>query len=171
MNIKKISTPLAIALLMFPQLIETMYSPALTSIKNHFSVSAENAAQGLSIFFIAFAFGVVFWGTLCDIIGRRRSTLAGLAIFIIAAIGTYLAPNFDLFLYGFGTCAFGAAVGSVCTQTILRDSFEGIELSRLFSIAATSVGISPVIGMMIGSWLTSHGGYMWVFAADRKSVV
>ncbi|SMY31684.1 Inner membrane transport protein YdhC [Photobacterium malacitanum] len=165
MNIKKISTPLAIALLMFPQLIETMYSPALTSIKNHFAISAENAAQGLSIFFIAFALGVVFWGTLCDIIGRRRSTLAGLALFITAAIATYLAPNFDLFLYGFGTCAFGAAVGSVCTQTILRDSFEGPELSRLFSIAATSVGISPVLGMMIGSWLTAHGGYTWVFAA------
>ncbi|SMY15682.1 MFS transporter [Photobacterium aquimaris] len=165
MNIKKISTPLAIALLMFPQLIETMYSPALTSIKNHFAVSAENAAQGLSIFFIAFALGVVFWGTLCDIIGRRRSTLAGLALFIAAAIATYLAPNFDLFLYGFGACAFGAAVGSVCTQTILRDSFEGLALSRRFSIAATSVGISPVLGMMIGSWLTAHGGYTWVFAA------
>ncbi|CEO39004.1 MFS transporter [Photobacterium kishitanii] len=165
MNIKKISTPLAIALLMFPQLIETMYSPALTSIKNHFAVSAENAAQGLSIFFMAFAFGVVFWGRLCDIIGRRYSTLAGLALFIIAAIFTYLAPNFDLFLFGFGSCAFGAAVGSVCTQTILRDSFEGAELSRLFSIAATSVGISPVIGMIIGSWLTSHGDYTWVFAA------
>ncbi|PSW62548.1 MFS transporter [Photobacterium kishitanii] len=165
MNIKKISIPLAIALLMFPQLIETMYSPALTSIKNHFAVSAENAAQGLSIFFMAFAFGVVFWGRLCDVIGRRNSTLAGLTLFIISAIFTYFAPNFDLFLFGFGSCAFGAAVGSVCTQTILRDSFEGAELAWLFSIAATSIGISPVIGMLIGSWLTSHGDYTWVFAA------
>ncbi|MCG3863246.1 MULTISPECIES: MFS transporter [unclassified Photobacterium] len=165
MNIKKISTPLLISLIMFPQIIETMYSPALTSIKNHFEISTENAAQGLSIFFMAFAFGVVFWGALCDIIGRRRSTLAGLTLFIFSAIFTYFAPRFDLFLAGFGCCAFGAAVGSVCTQTILRDRFEGAELSRLFSIAATSIGISPVIGMIVGSWLTAHGGYTWVFAA------
>ncbi len=97
MNIKKISIPLAIALLMFPQLIETMYSPALTSIKNHFAVSAENAAWRFIHFFMAFAFGVVL-GRLCDVIGRRNSTLAGLTLFIISAIFTYFASNFDLFL-------------------------------------------------------------------------
>ena len=45
---------------MFPQLIETMYSPALTSIKNHFSVTTSEAAQALSLFFMVFAVGVVF---------------------------------------------------------------------------------------------------------------
>ena len=163
--IEKISIPLAVVLLMFPQIVETMYSPALTSVKNHFGVSSSEAAQAMSIFFIAFAFGVVFWGRMCDVLGRRISTLLGLTVFIIAAIFTMLSPTFDLLLMGFGCCAFGAAVGSVCTQTIIRDGYQGKELSHVFSIVGTSIGISPVVGMLTGSWLTSTGGYKWVFCA------
>ena len=163
--IEKISIPLAVVLLMFPQIVETMYSPALTSVKNHFGVSSSEAAQAMSIFFITFAFGVVFWGRMCDVLGRRISTLLGLSVFIIAAIFTMLSPTFDLLLMGFGFCAFGAAVGSVCTQTIIRDGYQGKELSHVFSIVGTSIGISPVVGMLTGSWLTSTGGYKWVFCA------
>ncbi len=163
--IGKISIPLAVVLLMFPQIVETMYSPALTSVKNHFGVSSSEAAQAMSIFFIAFAFGVVFWGRMCDVLGRRVSTLLGLVVFIIAALFTMLAPTFTLMLTGFGCCAFGAAVGSVCTQTIIRDGYQGKELSHVFSIVGTSIGISPVVGMLAGSWLTSVGGYKWVFMA------
>ena len=139
--IEKVSIPLAIVLLMFPQIIETMYSPALTSVKSTFSVSSNEASKAMSIFFFAFAFGVVFWGRMCDIVGRRPSTLLGLVVFIISAIFTMLAPTFNLLLAGFGCCAFGAAVGSVCTQTIIRDGYRGKELSHVFSIAGTSVGI------------------------------
>ncbi|CED59295.1 MFS transporter [Moritella viscosa] len=161
-EVKKISIPLAVILLMFPQIIETMYSPALTSIKNHFGVSAAAAAQALSIFFIAFAVGVVVWGRMCDVIGRRTSTLTGLIVFIISATFTLMAPTFDMILTG---CAFGAAVGSICIQTIIRDGYHGMELSHVFSIVGTSIGLSPVIGMLTGSWLTAHGGYTWVFSA------
>ncbi|WP_063344179.1 MFS transporter [Vibrio jasicida] len=163
--IEKVSIPLAVVLLMFPQIIETMYSPALTSVKSTFGVSSNEAAQAMSIFFVAFAFGVVFWGRMCDVIGRRVSTILGLIVFIIAAIFTMLAPTFNLLLTCFGCCAFGAAVGSVCTQTIIRDGYHGKELSHVFSIVGTSIGISPVIGMLAGSWLTSFGGYQWVFIA------
>ena len=162
-NINKISIPLAVTLLMFPQIIETMYSPALTSIKTHFGVTGSTAAQGMSVFFIAFAIGVVFWGRMCDIIGRRYATLIGLILFIGSAIITLFASTFTLLLIGFGCCAFGAAVGSVCTQTILRDCYQGAELGRVFSIIGTSIGISPILGMITGSWLTINGGYKWVF--------
>ena len=130
--IEKISIPLAVALIMFPQIIETMCSPALTSVKNSFRISENQAAQAMSIFFIAFAFGVVFWGRACDIIGRRPSTLLGLVVFILSAIFSMMATDFDGFLTGFGCCAFGAAVGSICTQTIIRDGYHGKELGMSF---------------------------------------
>jgi MFS family permease len=72
---------LAIALLMFPQIAQTLYSPALADIGQAFAVRPQEAAQTLSVFFLAFAFGVVVWGRLCDRIGRRPSMLAGLALY------------------------------------------------------------------------------------------
>lgn len=40
---------LVTALLMFPQIVETIYSPALTDISRYFSISAAEAAQTLSV--------------------------------------------------------------------------------------------------------------------------
>ncbi|ROS00262.1 putative MFS family arabinose efflux permease [Sinobacterium caligoides] len=161
---EKISLSFSVALLMFPQVIETMYSPALTSIKAQFGVSTSTAAQALSVFFIAFAFGVIFWGRMCDVIGRRQSMLGGLAVLTIGSCSALIASNFNILLCSFAVCAFGAAVGSICTQTMIRDSYQGKDLAHVFTIAATSIGISPVVGLLLGSWLTAQGGYLWVFA-------
>lgn len=112
---------LAIALVMFPQIAQTLYSPALADISLTFAVSAEMAAQMLSVFFLGFALGVVVWGGVCDRIGRRPAMLGGLALY---ALGTVLGLNvdtFDALLAVQALAAFGAAVGSVVTQTILRD--------------------------------------------------
>jgi MFS family permease len=68
---------LVTALLMFPQIVETIYSPALTDISRYFSVSAAKAAQTLSLYFIGFAVGVLFWGRFSDRHGRRPALLAG----------------------------------------------------------------------------------------------
>ena len=72
---------LAVALLMFPQLAQTLYSPALGDIGQAFAVGPERAGQSLSVYFLAFAFGVVVWGRLCDRWGRRPVMLAGLSMY------------------------------------------------------------------------------------------
>ncbi len=46
-----------VLLLMLPQVAETIYSPALTSISDAYAVSYSQAAQTLSVYFGAFALG------------------------------------------------------------------------------------------------------------------
>lgn len=59
---RKLTLTLATSMMMFPQVVETIYSPALTHIADGLRVSAEMAAQTLSCYFLAFALGVVVWG-------------------------------------------------------------------------------------------------------------
>lgn len=49
---RALSLSLAIALMMFPQIVETIYSPALTDIASAFNVDAEQASQTLSLYFL-----------------------------------------------------------------------------------------------------------------------
>lgn len=51
-----------ILLVMFPQFVETIYSPALPLIAREFGVNEETATLTISFYFIAFAAGVIFWG-------------------------------------------------------------------------------------------------------------
>ncbi len=164
MNMKHpLSLWLAVALMMFPQIVETIYSPALTGIASAFSVNAEQASQTLSLYFFAFALGVVFWGRACDTVGRRPTILAGLLVYGIASMGALFISQFYLLLLLRMLAAFGAAVGSIGTQTAMRDSYQGHELAKVFSIMGIALAISPALGMLLGSGLVSLAGYRGVF--------
>ncbi|MHC8352083.1 MFS transporter [Pseudomonas sp. RT4P38] len=153
---------LAIALLMFPQIAQTLYSPALADIGQAFAVGPQEAAQTLSVFFLAFAFGVVVWGRLCDRIGRRPSMLAGLALYAGASVLAMSASSFNALLMAQALAAFGAAVGSVVTQTVLRDRFKGAELAQVFSVMGIALAASPAIGLFAGASLVQGFGYRGV---------
>ncbi|HCH51125.1 MAG TPA: MFS transporter [Proteus sp.] len=161
---RKLSLWLAIALMMFPQIAETIYSPALTDISNGFNVSAGEAGQTLSLYFFAFALGVIIWGRLCDVIGRRPTMLAGLFIYAIACLGVFISQDFSVLLGLRMLSAFGAAVGSVGTQTIMRDVYSGDELAKVFSVMGAAIALSPAIGMLSGSLLVNYAGYQGVFS-------
>ncbi|WP_234418467.1 hypothetical protein [Dongshaea marina] len=62
MNNVRLSLGLAMILLMFPQIAETIYSPALPSISLGFAVKPEVAAQTLSVYFFGFALGLLYGG-------------------------------------------------------------------------------------------------------------
>ncbi|WP_448650805.1 MFS transporter [Pseudomonas fluorescens] len=149
----------AIALLMFPQLAQTLYSPALGDIGEVFGVGPERAGQTLSVYFLAFALGVVVWGRLSDRWGRRPVMLAGLALYVGATLLALSVTTFKALLLAQALAAFGAAVGSVVTQTMLRDRFHGAELAQVFSVMGIALAASPALGLFSGATLVQHFGY------------
>ena len=156
---------LVVGLMMFPQIVETIYSPVLTHIATEFRVSEEQASRTLSVYFLAFALGVVCWGWLCDRIGRRPAMLAGLLTYGGGTLLALLVNQFETLLLARVIAAFGAAAGSVVTQTMLRDSYQGSELARVFSVMGIALSLSPVLGLVSGGLLADGFGYLGVFGA------
>ena len=152
-------------LIMFPQLAETIYSPALPDIARAFQVSSERAAQTLSVYFVAFAIGVALWGWLSDSIGRRPAMMAGLLCYGTGCAMALFATQFSVLLLARMIAAVGAAAGSVVVQTMLRDSYESTALARIFSAMGAALAISPVFGLVSGGWLVSLYGHGGVFVA------
>lgn len=150
---------LGVALLMFPQLAQTLYSPALGDIGQVFAVGPERAGQTLSVYFLAFAFGVVVWGRLCDGWGRRPVMLAGLGLYVAATLLALSVSTFNGLLLAQAIAAFGAAVGSVATQTVLRDRFHGAQLAQVFSVMGIALAASPALGLFSGAALVQCFGY------------
>ncbi|MCP1400612.1 MFS transporter [Achromobacter insolitus] len=157
--------PLLILLLSFPQIVETIYSPALPLIAAAYQATPEDAAQTLSFWFVAFAFGVVVWGRLCDLWGRRPTLLAGLVLYALGAGWAMMAGDFWQLLAARLISAFGAAVGSIVTQTALRDSYRGQDLARVFSLLGIALAVSPAVGMYAGQEIAALGGAKGIFAA------
>lgn len=151
-------------LLMMPQWVETMYSPILTEIAVYYQVSAEQSSLTLSLYFVAFAFGVVFWGYCCDRFGRRTSLLNGLCVYLLATLWAYFSNEFNQLLAARLLAAFSIAVASIGTQTIIRDRFSGKALAQFFAVIGVLMALSPGLGMFVAAQLTELYDYRAVFS-------
>lgn len=154
---------LLIVLVGFPQISETIFSPSLPSIATAFERSMNDAQLTMSVYFIAFAFGVFFFGRLSDKIGRRKAMLYGLFLYFVGNILCLVANEMAVLLVARFIQAFGASVGSVITQTILRESFSGVARHKLFAQISAALAFTPAIGPLIGGITDYYFGFKIVF--------
>lgn len=166
-NKKKLSVALLIALVGFPQISETIYTPALPSVVHGLHASAYMVEATLSIYFLGFALGVLLWGIISDFCGRCNAMLTGIIVYGLGTLGCANTGSVEALLAWRFFQAFGASVGSVLTQTILRDSYHGDERTKLFSIMSGALAFSPAIGPLLGGVISEFYGWranFWVLA-------
>lgn len=163
------TTPINVALLVclvgFPQISETIYTPSLTEIASSYHITLNVAQMTLSIYFLAFAFGVFFWGISADYFGRRKAMTSGLLIYIIGCLLCLISNSVGLLFLGRFVQAFGASTGSVTTQTILRDNYQGRQRHQLFAKISAALAFSPAIGPLVGGVIGQYQGFRGVFLA------
>lgn len=156
---KKLPISLLIALVGFPQISETIYTPALPDVAQGLNTTAYMAEMTLAIYFIGFAFGVLLWGAISDYIGRKPTMILGICLYGLATFFCGQTQVVEMLLLGRFFQSFGASVGSVITQTILRDAYNGSERSKLFSIMSGALAFSPAIGPLLGGFITQFFGW------------
>lgn len=162
---KALSLPLLILLLGFPQISETIYTPALPQVAKDLSTSSSMAELSLSIYFIGFAVGVALWGYCCDLFGRRFPMLIGIGLYVISCLVLWSSFSIESLLFWRFFQALGASAGSVVTQTMIRDVYDGKERHQLFSLLGAALSLSPALGAWIGGYLCMAFGWKMNFLA------
>lgn len=166
-NQKRLSIGLLIALVGFPQISETIYTPALPNVASGLLASAYMVEATLAIYFLGFALGVLIWGTISDWSGRRKAMLIGLIVYGIGTVGCANVGSVEALLAWRFLQAFGASVGSVITQTMLRDSYDAAERTKLFAVMSGALAFSPAIGPLLGGFISEFMGWranFWALA-------
>lgn len=180
----KISVGLLIALVGFPQISETIYTPALPSISRGLMAEAYWVEATLAIYFLGFALGVLCWGVISDYLGRRTVMLMGIGVYGLATLSCAKVGSVEALLAWRFFQAFGASVGSVITQTILRDAYAPAERTKLFSVISAALAFSPALGPVLGGVISEYMGWranfwvlvvfalvlwVWTFCALRET--
>ncbi|WP_028563409.1 multidrug effflux MFS transporter [Paenibacillus pinihumi] len=163
---KKLAVPsllLMIVLVAFPQISETIYTPSLPDIAHALGASNSSVQLTLSIYFVGFALGVFCWGWLSDLTGRRPAMLCGLVVYGIGSLMCFYSESILLLLASRFIQAFGAATGSVITQTILRESVTGSKRHAMFAQISAVIAFTPAVGPLIGGWVDQALGFRAVF--------
>ncbi|RNC76810.1 Bcr/CflA family drug resistance efflux transporter, partial [Piscirickettsiaceae bacterium NZ-RLO2] len=109
--------------------------------------------------------GVLIWGQASDHIGRRFAMLLGIIVYLFGSLLCLLSPSIIYLLIARMLQAFGASVGSVITQIMVREYFTATERGRVFSSVAVALSFAPAIGPVMGGVLSDYLGWRSNFLA------
>ncbi|MFQ0812401.1 disulfide bond formation protein DsbA [Brucella anthropi] len=141
----------------------TIANVALPYIQGSVSASADQINWVLTSYIVAAAIMTPPSGFLAARFGRKRVLLVAIAGFVLASVLCGLAQSLSQ-IVGFRLLQglFGAALVPL-SQGILLDIYTLEERGSAMALFGVSVMVGPVLGPVIGGWLTDHLSWRWVF--------
>lgn len=154
---------LLLSLLLGLQPITTdLYLPALPVITAGFAAPMVQAQLTLTALLLAFGVSQLVWGPLSDRFGRKPILLIGLVAYVLASIGSTLAPSMVALIVWRTVQGVAMGAGVMCARAIVRDLYAPTQGARVMSKALTGLGVIAFLSAPLGGWLTD--ALNWRFA-------
>ena len=142
-----------------------MYLASMPAMARELHTSYANVQLSLTVFLLALGAGQLLCGPLTDMLGRRRPLLAGIAVYIVAALWAAQADQLQTLLLARLLQGMGAALTLVVVMSMVRDVADGVQAAQLFALLMTIVGLAPVLAPAVGGMLDAHYGWRAVMLA------
>lgn len=140
-----------------------MYLPALPGLADEFGSSASYAQLSLTACMIGLALGQLLAGPLSDVRGRRIPLIAGLVLYTLASVLCLVSPTMGSFIVLRFVQGVAGAAGIVISRAVVRDMYEGPELTRFFSLLMLINGVAPIAAPIIGGQVLAYASWRAVF--------
>jgi DHA2 family multidrug resistance protein len=136
---------------------------ALDHIAGGLAVSYDEATWVTTSFLVATAIIIPISGWLANVIGRKRYYMISVALFTFASFLCGIAPNITLLVIA--RILQGAAGGGLAPveQSMLVDTFPPKQRGMAFAAYGLVVIAGPVVGPVIGGWITDNYSWHWCF--------
>lgn len=157
---------LCAALMALNSLAIDIMLPALQQIGGSLGVENPNHRQYIiTAYIVAFGIAQLGFGPVSDRFGRRAPLLAGLAVYILAALAAAMATDFfTLLAYRF-LQGIGAAATRVISISIIRDSFGGRRMAEIMSLVFMVFMAIPVVAPSLGQVIMIFSTWHLIFVA------
>jgi MFS transporter, DHA1 family, multidrug resistance protein len=140
-----------------------LYTPAMPELVHAFSSTESAIKLTLSVYFAGFAFSQLVSGTLSDVLGRRKTTLIFMSIYLAGSLMAAFAPSVGVLLAGRLVQGIGASVGMTVSRAIVRDQFTGTEAARIMNMVGMMLAIGPAVSPTLGGFALGLFGWQSIF--------
>jgi DHA2 family multidrug resistance protein len=136
---------------------------ALDHIAGGLAVSYDEATWITTSFLVATAVIIPISGWLATVIGRKRYYMMSVALFAFASFLCGIAPNLTFLVIA--RVIQGVAGGGLAPveQSMLVDTFPPKQRGMAFAAYGVVVIAGPVLGPVIGGWITDNYSWHWCF--------
>jgi DHA1 family bicyclomycin/chloramphenicol resistance-like MFS transporter len=150
-------------LIAFPSMAIDMYLPALPTLVRELNTPAGRIQTTLSVFFVGLALGQAFYGPLADRFGRRPPLFFGIALFVLASVGSALSNSIESLIVWRFIQAAGACAAVVMARAIVRDLFNERDSARMYAMLMLVMGVAPILAPLVGGQLLTLFGWRAIF--------
>jgi DHA2 family multidrug resistance protein len=141
----------------------TVVNVSLPHIAGSLSVSVDEAAWALTAYLVANAVILPMTGWLASRFGRKNILIAAVFGFTAASFLCGLAPTLSmLIVFRVLQGATGGALQPL-SQAVMLEAFPPRDRGKAMAFWGLGIVVAPMLGPMIGGWLTDNWSWRWVF--------
>ena len=141
----------------------TVVNVSLPHIASSMAATTEEATWALTSYLVANAIVLPMTGWLAATFGRKRLLLLSITGFTISSFLCGAAPSLALLvIFRIIQGATGGALQPL-SQAVLLESFKPEERGRAMGFWGLGIVVAPILGPVVGGWLTENYSWRWVF--------
>jgi DHA2 family multidrug resistance protein len=144
----------------------TIANVALPHMRASMSATQETINWVLTSYIVASAIAIPITGWLADRIGRRRLFIWSVVAFTAASVMCAMAQNLpEMVLFRALQGVSGAFLVPIA-QAVMFDINPPSKHARAMAMFGMGVMIGPILGPVLGGWLTENYSWRWVFLVN-----
>jgi DHA2 family multidrug resistance protein len=154
----------ALAMGNFMEVLDTtIANVSVPSIAGNLGVSPNQGTWIITSYAVANAVSVLLTGFLAGRFGQVRIFLGSMVLFTLASLACGFATSFEMLLVS--RMAQGGVSGLMVplSQALLLASYPPARRNVGLAIWAMTVTVAPIIGPILGGWITDNIGWRWIF--------
>lgn len=141
----------------------TIANVALPHMQAALGATPETITWVLTSYIIATAVAMPITGWLADRVGARRLFLLAVTGFVVSSMLCGIAQNIEEMVFFRVLQGVSGAFVAPLSQSFMLDSTRPSRHPTMMAIWSAGIMIGPIIGPVLGGWLTESGSWRWVF--------
>ncbi len=154
----------AVILAMLMQVLDTtIANVALPHMQTSLGANRETITWVLTSYIVASAIAIPITGWLAERVGRKRLFVWSVVIFTIASVLCAAAQNLETMVAFRIVQGVAGAFLVPLAQAVMFDINPPEKHGRAMAMFGAGVMIGPILGPVLGGWLTDNFNWRWVF--------
>src|SRR3954452_7805831 len=144
----------------------TIANVALPHMQASLSATQDTINWVLTSYIVASAIALPISGWLADKVGRKRLLLISVVLFTVASVLCATATSLPEMVLFRGLQGIGGAFIVPLAQATLFDINPRDKQGQAMALFGGGVMIGPILGPVLGGWLTDNYNWRWVFLVN-----
>lgn len=157
--------PVLMAVFMFA-LNETISNVALAYIAGSLSISMNESTWIITSYLMASGIAIALVGFMTKLLGRKMLLISAVLMFTLSSL--LCACSQSMFVMVLSRFLQGIGGGALLPlgQAIILETFPPNERQKAMAVFGLVFIIAPIIGPILGGWITENYCWQWIFIID-----